>query len=76
MRKQNPSLLSRIPLPVMVGAWLVLVGVGVVLVLQVLLKPANTPATATPIATAAPLTLPPTTAAPTAVPIAVPTVPA
>lgn len=66
MRQQTPSLLNRIPLPVMVGAWLVLVGVGAVLVFQVLFKPASTaakpiPVKATPIATASPIVLPSTT---------------
>ena len=67
MRKQNQSWLSRIPLPVMVGAWLALVGVGAVLMFQVLFKPATpiappVPVKATPITPAAPIALQSTTA--------------
>ena len=87
MRKQNPSLLSRIPLPVMVGVWLVLVGLGAVLVYQAFFKPAasatkptvvaaaptKAAGAASGVATAAPITVPPTAPAQ---PTAVPTVPA
>ena len=75
MRKQNPSWLNRIPLPAMVAAWLVLVGLGAFLVFQAFFKPASSaankptavaaaptqPAAAAPIATAAPLDIAPTT---------------
>ena len=76
MRKQNPSLLSRIPLPVMVGVWLVLVGLGAVLVYQAFFRPTDSatkptvvaaaptqPAAPAGVATAAPITVPPTAVA-------------
>lgn len=74
MRNQNPSLFSRIPLPALVAAWLVLVGLGAVLVFQAFFnKPAESGAKPTAVAaaptkapagvaTAAPIAVPPTTA--------------
>ncbi|MFN8596581.1 MAG: beta-galactosidase [Anaerolineae bacterium] len=50
MRKQNPSLLNRIPLPVLVGGWLALVVIGAVLVFAVFFNQPTGPKTATPIA--------------------------
>lgn len=73
MRKQNPSLLNRIPLPAMVAAWLVLVGLGAVLVYQAFFQPSASatkptvvavdltqPAAPAGVATAAPIAVPPT----------------
>lgn len=69
MRNQSPSIFSRIPLPVLVAAWLVLVGVGAVLVFQAFFnnQPASpaakpTAVAAAPVATAAPVNVPPTAA--------------
>ncbi len=76
MRKQNPSLLSRIPLPALVAVWLVLVGLGAVLVYQAFFRPTDSaakptvvaaapaqPAAPAGVATAAPVAVPPTAVA-------------
>jgi hypothetical protein len=49
MRKQNPSLLNRIPLAALIGVWLVLVVLGAVLVFSVFFSQPDSPATATPV---------------------------
>jgi hypothetical protein len=52
MRKRNPSFLSRIPLPALVAVWLVLVGLGAVLVYQAFFRPADLAAKPTVVAAA------------------------
>lgn len=52
MRRQNPSLFNRIPLPVLVGGWLALVVLGAVLVFSVFFNQPSGPKSATPIAAA------------------------